>query len=62
MVCHTMMEIGSTTFDKDLVLVAILPAMYMKECGTKTGDMVLVQCIGLIIISHTLAAGKMVYR
>jgi len=62
MVCHTMMEIGTTIFDRDLALAIILLAMYMKECGTKTSDMVSVQCIGMIVISHTLAAGKMVYR
>jgi len=62
MVNHTMMEIGSTTSDKDLALAAILLAIYTKGCGTKTGDMVLVQCIGLIVISHTLATGRMAYR
>jgi len=62
MVCHIMMEIGLTTLDRDLALDAIHLAIYMKGCGTKTSDMVLVQCTGLIVISHTLATGKMVFR
>jgi len=62
LVCHTMREIGSTTFDRDLALAAILLAIYMKGCGTKIDDMDSVLCIGLIVISHTLATGKMVYR
>jgi len=62
MMFHTTMEIGLKTFDRDLALVAIRLAIYMKGCGTRTGDMDSVQCTGLIVISHTLATGKMVFR
>ena len=62
MAWHIMMEIGLTTSDRDSALDAIHLAIYMKGCGTKTGDMGLVQCTGLIVISHTLAIGKMVFR
>jgi len=59
---HIIMEIGSTTSDRDLALDTIHLAVYMKGCGTKTGDMDSVLCTGLIVISHTLATGKMVSR
>ena len=62
MVCHIMMEIGSTMSDRDLALVAIHLVMSMKACGIETGDMGWAQCSGLIAISRTPATGKTASR